>query len=641
MRVPIDWLKEFVKINVPPEALAKKLTLAGLEAIVAEDAKVIAVDILPNRGDCESILGAAREVSAILKTRLIKKPFRVVESKEKIKLTVEVKEKKLCPRYMARVIGGVVVADSPEWLKKRLLLAGIRPVNNIVDITNYLLIELGQPMHAFDAEKISKIIVRQAKHGEKIITLDGLERILDEESLLISDPLKPIAIAGIMGGLDSSVMPGTKKIILESAFFEPASIVKSSKKIKLRTEASMRFEKRVDFDMVEEALDRAAALISGIAGGVVLKGKIDVKAKPQKNKTIALRNERIKNILGVNINRKESAAILKLLGFKIKKETKDKIIVEVPSWRAGDVEREIDLIEEIARIYGFDKINETMPEIKAKTFESSHNRIRKVREILLGCGLFEVQTFSMVAPLMAEAGAINISNPMAQEESVMRTSLIYSLLRVLSHNLRHQASKVNIFEVGKVYSTEKIPDEKNVLSGLIAGGDADFYKLKGMVESLLQEFTHDYKLESYIGKHFHPGKSASIIAQLKIIGKFGAIHPDLFKNIEVYAFEIDLDRLLALNKPNKFYKPLPKYPKVERDLAMFVPQGVASQIILETIKRGDLVESVEIFDIYKNSQAYRISFRDKNKTLTDEEVSVSFENIQKELENSLKVQIRK
>ncbi|MFA4966601.1 MAG: phenylalanine--tRNA ligase subunit beta [Candidatus Margulisiibacteriota bacterium] len=610
---------------------------------------VLDIDILPNRGDCASVLGAAREVSALLKTKLKVKPVKVRESKEKIRsrVRIEVKDKELCPRYMARMVENVTVKESPEWLKNRLLLAGMRPINNIVDVTNYLLAELGQPMHAFDAALIkeNKIVVRKASAGEKMTTLDGIERKLEPKMLVIADEKYPIALAGIMGGANSEVSNSTTSVLLESAYFNPISINRTSKAMKLRTEASVRFEKGVDWNMVEEALDRAAMMIAELSGGAVVGGKIDVKGKEKKNKILELRQEKLFKTLGIKIPIKEAGKILKSLGFDDIKVTGNKLRASVPSWRASDIEREIDMIEEVARIYGYNEIKTTIPAVREDNIESELGTQRKIRDILVGCGLYETQTFSLVDPKMADSNAVVISNPMTPEESVLRTGMINSLLKVISHNLRHQIDEVNIFELGKIF----LPGEKLVVAGAMTGGGADFFRMKGVVEKLLSSFSDLWKYESFMDDRFHPGKSALVLIgpKEKVLGKFGALHPEIQKawglTHEVYVFEFDLDLLFELPMPKKQYRPLPKFPKVERDLAMFVPEDVSSKAIIELISKsgGELVEEVKLFDRYKNSQAYRISFRDHAKTLTDETVNPMFKNIQNELELKLKVQIRK
>ncbi len=619
---------------------------------------VLDVDVLPNRGDCQSIIGIAREVAAVLDKKLkiksakIKKP---VKSAAKLPITITVKNKDLCPRYMAKMVTNVVIKESPAWLKDRLMLLGMRPINNVVDTTNYLLAELGQPMHAFDADLISggKIIVREAARGETIRTLDGVERKLEAGMLVIADEEHAVALAGVMGGVNSEVSSITKNILLESACFDPVSISKTSKAAKLRTEASVRFEKGVDWNMIAEALEKAAAMIAELSGGIILDGAVDIKIKDRKPKKIELRAQRIKKILGVDLSLTESIKLLGRLGFKKIKASKERAILEAPLYRAGDIEREIDLIEELARIMGYDRIDSTMPKIARSEILADHAGEFKYQaeEILVGCGMMEVVTFSLVDPGMASADAVKISNPMTNEESVMRTALLPGLLKVLSHNLRHQVDRVRIFEIGKVFipKTAGSAEEKVRVAGILAEPNADFLKLKGIIESLVSAFTSDWSLESVSDNTYHPGKSAGILIgpNKKLLGKFGALHPEVTGKWdikeEVFGFELDCGVLIEACKTVKRYRPLPKFPNVERDLAMFVPAEVRSSSIVEIIRQigGPMVEEVYLFDRYKDSQAYHISFREAERTLTDDEVNRQFEAIMAELEKKLQVKIRK
>ncbi|MBI5699910.1 phenylalanine--tRNA ligase subunit beta [Candidatus Saganbacteria bacterium] len=675
MKIPLEWLKDLVEVKMRPQELQARLTMAGLE-VGALEGEVLDIDVLPNRGDCLSILGVAREVSAVTNTKL-KKPANKFAVKSKRdgstelaevfslglhKMSIEVKDKELCPRYMARMIEKVSVGESPEWLKKRLVLAGLRPINNIVDATNYVLMELGQPLHAFDAGKIGgqKIVVRRAKPGEKIITLDGMEHKLGKDTLAIADDQRPIALAGVMGGANTEVSASTTSVLLESAYFDPTSINKTSKAAKLRTEASIRFEKGVDWERVEQALDRAAALIAELSGGKVTGYKVDIKSRDRKPKILELRQERLNRVLGTTVPLSEAAKILVRLGFTRLRQGsggQGKLKVGVPLWRAGDIEREIDLIEEVARLRGYDRIPTTLPRPAGEVREDrKYAFLKKIKEILVGCGLYEAQTFTLVDPQMAGEEAVKLANPMAPEESVLRTEMLPSLLRAVSYNLRRQVEDVKLFEIGKVFleprrsAAGSIPagkprgsltEERLILAG--ASTNLDFLGLKGIVENLLNELTSDWKLESTAKREYHPGQSAAVIGKSgKLLGTFGRLHPEL-KPEGVLVFEFDIDALLGEAQIGKRYKPLPKYPKVERDLAMFVPPGVTSGQIILIIRQagGNIVEEVRLFDIFKNSQAYRISFRDPERTLTDEVVNRAFLTIQDELTGKLKVQIRK
>ncbi|MBI5700611.1 phenylalanine--tRNA ligase subunit beta [Candidatus Saganbacteria bacterium] len=651
MRVPIDWLKEYVDVKIPASDLAQKLTMSGLETLSLNDS--LDVDILPNRGDCSSILGIAREVSSITSSKLKMKRLKRYESEKKTSpvVSVEIREPKLCPRYMARVIENIKVKDSPDWLKKRLSTCGLRPINNIVDITNYLLLELGQPMHAFDHDKIQgqKIIVRRAAPQEKIKTLDGADFKLDKDSLVIADANRAIAVAGVMGGANTEVSAKTKTVVLESAYFDPINISKTSKSLKLRTESSARFEKTTDWNMVETALDAAASMVAELASGVVLRGQIDKKKQDIKKRRIALRFERLNAILGVPVPQGTAIKILKGLGFKLLKNSKSKIIVEVPTWRYADIEREIDLIEEIARIFGYHNIPVTSPKIgKTEITETVYSKVSNIKNILIGTGLYEVQTFSLVDPSDAEKNAIKITNPMTISESVMRTSMLPSILRVVSYNLRHQVDELGIFEVGKVFGNKV--HERLVLAGSIFAPKAGFREIKGIIETLINQFSKEYTFniieEGLIDQWYHPVQSASLSAAGMYVAKLGLIHPVKKKtydlNRDVYLFEVEIQALLSL-KAMKDHTALSKFPKIDRDLAMFVPEGITYDQIVTSIKEtaGPFLEEVKLFDQYKNSQAYRLSFRDKNSTLTDEAVNERFVAVISALEEKLGVTIRK
>jgi phenylalanyl-tRNA synthetase beta chain len=640
-----------------------------LDAKLGEDVRkyiglggcVLDVDVLPNRGDCLSVVGVAREVSAVTNTKL-KKPATKVAVKFKRdfslslrKISIEVKDKDLCPRYMARMIEGVTIKESPEWLKNRLLLAGLRPINCVVDATNYLLIERGQPLHAFDAEKLSgaKIIVRRAKEGEKIITLDGVGRKLEKEMLVIADSERAVALAGVMGGAETSVSSSTTTILLESAYFNPASINRTSKKVKLRSESSIRFEKGVDWEMAEGALDRAAQMIAEISGGKVTNYKVDIKAKERKPKILELRQERLDRILGIHVSLREASKLLEKLGFRKLKVDSRKLKVGIPLWRAGDLEREIDLIEEVARLHGYEKIRTTVPMVREETLQENRNYLltRKIREILIGCGLDEAQTFSLVDPKMAGEDALQLKNPMTPEESVLRSDLLPGLLKAVSRNLRHQIDEVKLFEIGYVFikGESKLPQEKLKAAGALTGKGEDFYRVKNIVENLLSEFPAIWKLQATTNDKLHPGQSAAILfgPKQKVLGQFGKLHPELKRRWdlrpEVFVFDIDLEVLREHLGTVRRYRALPRFPRVDRDLAMFVPEGVTAQAIADLIRRvgGELLEEVFLFDQYKNSQAYRLSFRDPHQTLTDEIVSPLFDKIQEALTSDLKVQIRK
>lgn len=661
MKVPIDWLKELVSFKSKPEELAKLLTMGGLETVVLPEG-ILEIDILPNRSDCWSIRGIAREVAALTKSKVqnLKSKIVMVAKKANQVMKVEVRDPDLCPRYMAKVVENVKVGESPAWLKKRLEQAGVRAINNVVDVTNYLLLELGQPMHAFDTRLINDqtIIIRRAKPKEKVTTLDGKEHELDKDMLVIADPKRVIALAGVMGGANTEVNQSTKTIILESAFFNPVSIHKTSKFLKLRTESSIRFEHGVDWNIVEEALDRAAAMIADLGKGSVLSGKIDRKAKSMKPITIVLCPERVNQTLGTDISQTEMINILKRLGFGVSGQK-----VEIPLFRAADISREIDLIEEIARIYGYGKISATMPNTSfaGKGVDKEDLFRTKVREVMVGCGLHGVQTYSMQGPKDFERSglqidkAIKVANPLNIEEGYMRTKMIPSLLNVLVHNINRQIKDVFIFEIGKVFipSSKKLPEEKWMLCVAATGspfmsavdkGRVDYFYLKGVLDNLFFDLgIEDFKFVATKNPLLQPGKGSEIPG----LGLLGELHPDIRKNYDledsVCCFEVDLDVLFKLAKEERRYKPLPKFPSVSRDIAMFVPKEVGHQMIVSLIDKvgGSLVEDVFLFDKYKDSLAYRIVYRNPERTLTDAEVNTKHEELSQALESKLNVRVRR
>jgi len=660
MKVPIEWLKELVSFRAGSDQLAQMLTMGGLETVVLPD-DVLDVDILPNRADAWSVRGIAREISALTKFKLKPQKTKGKESHKKISdaVRVEVRDKELCPRYMARVIENVKVIDSPEWLKKRLELAGIRPINNIVDVTNYLLHEIGQPMHAFDASLIKEqtIIVRRANPGEKVTTLDGKGHTLESDMLVIADPGGVIAVAGVMGGINTEVSQMTKTIILESAFFNPISIHKTSKALKLRTESSVRFDHGVDWKAVEEALNRGAALIAELGRGEIYKGKIDVIGKEPKPRTIELRTDRVNKILGADIPVGDMISILKRLGFGVNKADSRKFKVVVPSFRMMDIEREIDLIEEIARIWGYNRIEATMPNtaFAGKTEDRENIFHNRIREVLVGCGLNEVQSYGMLGPKDFEKTgismekAVGITNPLTVEMSIMRTNILPGLLNAAVHNQNRQVENIFLFEVGKVFRGK---EEKWWLGGLVAGspfmsamdkGEVDYSYLKGVIENLFRDLGIDLpKVAEANNFLLQPGNGAEIDK----IGILGALHPDISRNYEftkpVFIFELDLEALFKLMPEEQRCRHLPKYPCVSRDISMFIPAELENQAIIELIERtgGELIESVYPFDKYKDSIAYRVIYRHPERTLTEDEVNKKHQSVVQDLVSKLKVRIR-
>src|SRR3972149_4468135 len=544
MKISYNWLKEYVNFYLSPQELADKLTNAGL--VVAdiqpvEDDFCLDVEVTSNRPDCLGVIGIAREVAAMagasvqfpetnyISTDPRSKPRTSVEVSKLISVAVE--EPILCPHYTARVVRHITVKPSPEWMQKRLKCIGLRPVNNIVDITNYVMMETGQPLHAFDLDKLSdqKIIVRRAKSGEEIVAINGARRALFHDMLVIADGKRPVAIAGIMGGKDTEVSESTRHILLECAQFEPRQVRRTSKVTGIATDSSYRFERGVDPEGVELASKRAVKLIKDLAEGEVAHGVIDIRSGKYEKKRITLRIERLNKVLGLEIKRTIASDILKRLQFNILNEVDTFIDVEVPSYR-GDVYREIDLIEEIARIYGYNNIP-TKTSISVRGSVKSEYEIVEdsVRQFFIGIGFYEAKTFSIVdtSPLQtvnlwSDRVGVDIANPLRQEESRLRTCLLPSLIRTKTYNMNHGVEQQRRFEKAKVYvSGEKLPQEKACLSIL---ADVDYLTLKGIIESLLVNLGITSKCEwmTFAGSiPFKADKSAKIQLVNNILGYMG------------------------------------------------------------------------------------------------------------------------
>lgn len=675
MKIPIDWLKEFIDFDASPQELCDKLSMQGVESTLI-DKEVIEIEVLPNRGDCLSVIGIAREVSAAFDKPLKAREFQLKESGENIDsfVNIEVNDPKSCPLYTGRVISNVKIEGSPPWLKERLIKSGLRPINNIVDATNYVMLETGQPFHAFDLDKIDgrKIIVRESNKKEKIISLDNIERELPEGAIVIADNDSAVAIGGIMGGKKCEVAEGTKNILLEAAYFDPSKINKASKALKLRSESSNRFEKGIDFELISKNLDRLASVIIKISSGISAKGQIIIKNENREPKEIILRLFRIKKILGIDIPKENIVKILRNLGFEVN-DNQEVLNVRAPLFREKDIEREIDLIEEIARIWGYEKIKDTLPAINNISISdgSSQDTLKKekkVKEILISSGFSEVQTFSMVdAKLLSKSGisennTIKITNPLVDEMALLRPSLISGLLNAVSFNLNRQISNVCLFEIGRVFNVSEVR-EKNILSGISIGSvwrgviekdkiNADFYFLKGIIENIINIFSGKSEWRSKSDERFlDRSESSEILFNNKKIGFLGKLNNGIQNNFSflnnVYVFELDLDFLFGIKQKFKKFDPIPKFPSVRRDIAMFIPENLTHQEIYDSIllSGGSVIEKIELFDRFagkgRTSLAYSIVYRDKNKTLTDEEVNTIHEKILKNLVEKLKVEIRK
>lgn len=647
------------------------------------DDSVLELGLTPNRSDCLSMLGVAYEVGAILDREVQLPVLEVSEIEEIIKeqVKVEIEAKELCPHYAARLIKGVKIGPSPLWLQNRLIAAGVRPINNVVDVTNFIMLEYGQPLHAFDAQQIKegRIIVREAKAGERVVTLDDQERELKEGMLLITDPEKVIAIAGVMGAANSEVTEMTQDIIIESAYFAGTSVRLTSKELGLRSEASLRFEKGVDPERVHDSADRAASLLAQLAGGSVVKGIAEHQVQVSQRKEVSLHMVHLNKVLGTSLSVAEVTKIFDRLSFDYENKGHE-ICVEVPT-RRQDLQIEEDLMEEVARLYGYDAIPTTLPEgITTPGSRTRRQKIRRtVKKFLQGAGLNQVITYSLTSQANVEPGSIFAENlqpislamPMSEERSHLRTSIASNLLEVIGYNKNRKQTDTHIFEIGHIFLTKEqhitdLPQEKEIISGAITGlwqnhpwqqvkVPVDFYVAKGIVEGLLNKLeigSLTYEKASIEG--YHPGRSAWIKHHDQLIGFIGQVHPGRQKELDlapVYVFEINLDVLLELLPEEISYQTLAKYPSIERDLAIVVSQDIEAEKLLATIEEvgKPLLHSAHLFDVYigdrvetdKKSVAFSLTYQDPEKTLIDTDVNIVHENIVQTLETKWQAQLRK
>ncbi len=676
MKITYEWLKEYVNIGLVPRELAGKLTMLGFECSVEgkiNGEQVLDVEITANRPDCLCVLGLAREISAATGAGLVTPEVKLIEDGSEIDEMVAVEIKtELCSRYCARVISDVKVDSSPEWLRRRLEAVGLRPINNVVDITNYVLIELGHPLHAFDYDCLQgkKIIVRCSRKGEKLVTLDEVERKLEPSMMVIADEKVPVALAGIMGGLESEVTDRTKTILLESAYFAPFSVRKTSKYLQVETEASYRFQRKADIEGMVSAIDRTAQLIQEIAGGRIARGIVDCYPHRVKKREVELRLSRLEKLLGVELSPDYVENQLQALGFEARREAK-KFTVSIPGFRR-DIEREVDLIEEIARHYGYDRIPSTIP--AGRLTPGSEDRhaevLESTRGILTACGLTEVINHSLINEKWTELldlnkPLVNVLNPLSEEQRVLRPSLLPGLLQTLSINVSHGVKSVWIFEAGNVFHRNLPIVERESLGVAIMGSRArnwsraeettDFYDLKGVLENFLAGLKIvNWKLIPYTGKFFSHVESAVVKfgdSELGVIGKVCDEVKETFDIDEnVYAFELDFEFLAGHASGEVKFKPLPKYPASFRDIAIVVPEEVKSADIVSVLMGDgeDVVAGVELFDVYcgrqiphgRKSLAYSITYRASDRTLTDAEVDELHEKISSGLVSQFGARIR-
>ena len=704
MNISYNWLRELTGVALAPRDLAERLTMIGLAVEVAHEAGddlVLEIDLTSNRPDCLSHLGVAREVAVATNGRvqlMESQPSRV-EGRAESFTAVEIHDLDLCPRYAGRVVRGVTIKPSPDWLVKRLEAIGQRAINNVADITNYVLHEQGQPLHAFDLAKLmeNRIVVRRARNDEKIKTLDGVERELDGEMLVIADAVRAVAVAGVMGGEDSEISGETSNVLIESAYFNPASVRRTSRLLGLRTEASHRFERGVDYAGVLRAQERCVALICELAGGTATENAIDVYPSHIEPHIVSLRPERVKALTGLDVNSGEMLRILLALGFiqrdamvsmgTITKPGDRRALTFIaPTWRV-DVEREEDLVEEVARHTGYEKITtELPPSGLAGEYQPSERKRRALRQALVAASFDEAISFSFInaehdgrfelLPNFVqgdedENSFVTLTNPIIEGATRMRPTLLSGMLDALRHNFNYGTRDVRLFETGRIFAANRehgeIPMEREAFA-LIATGAAveegragasrelDFYDLKGAIESGVDAMNlKPLRFEAARVKHLRDGQAARITTDdgkaLGTIGRLDEQVASLYKFRQpVYVAEVDLSALLEMEERTILYTPLSRYPSVIRDISLLVSRRVTLAEMLDAIRDEhlDYVRDARLVDVYeganlpegKRSVTLRVEYRADDRTLRDEEVDEMHARVVQTLEEKFGAQLR-
>jgi phenylalanyl-tRNA synthetase beta chain len=633
---------------------------------------VVDFEILANRPDCLSVWGIARESAAVLGEYCVMPEIDVEEKGAPVEThaSVEVLDDALCPRYCARVVTNVRIGPSPKWMRAYLHAAGIRPINNIVDITNFVMLETGHPMHAFDLARVreGRIIVRRAKPGEELTTLDGKKHALTGGMLVIADAEHATGLAGIMGGEESEIGEDTRSVFFECAAFDRTGIRLTSRALGIRTESSARFEKGVCAESALEALERAVMLVNMLACGDVAPGVIDLYPNPADEREITASVRRIQQLIGVEVPPEQMEEILNSLGIDTTRSD-DEMVCVPPAWR-GDIETEADLAEEVLRLYGYDAIPSTLPKGATMLGERNENqRFRdRVKETLVGMGFYEALNYSFISPKWLEAMGFDagdwrldplpVRNPLGEDTSAMRTTMAPSMLAALGVNLNRGNLEARLFELSNAFKrTEphQLPEEIPTLTMGMYGEGADFYRLRDHVACLLARFGIEAKVEAGGENWLHPGRRALVRAGETVLGQLGEVHPDVaarfeLENRRVYLAELSIGAMMASEVPVGEVKPLPRFPAVGRDIALVMDEGVAIGGVMETIRRaaGRTLEDVKLFDLYRGAQAgpgrksaaFKLTFRAADRTLTDGEVSASFDKIVKACETTHGAKLR-
>ena len=674
MKLPVEWITEYAPVKASTEEIAERLTMAGLEVEATESSQsgdVLDIKVTPNRGDCLSVIGVARELAAAHGIAIKSAPVTVSSDSDGIadSFSVTIDAPEDCPRYSARVIRNIRSVPSPAWMQERLIAAGMRPIGGIVDVTNYVMLEMGQPLHAFDMNTLRgpAIVVRRAQSGETLTTLDGVKRELSADMLMICDAERVVAVAGVMGGAETEIGPSTKTVLLEAAHFNPLSVRRASKLLGLRTEASYRFERYVDPANVVAASDRACALIAELGMGEPVPGVVDAYPLPFEARTVRVRTDRASMLLGFRVTPEQVEESLLGLGFGLNSPDSGVYSVTIPSWRP-DVVREEDLVEEVGRVVGYEHIPEKLPTgASTQGGDSQYGRFaEKLREILVGAGLYEVVSHSLLAPSAFEDprgadGRVPIRSALSAELSGLRRSVIPGLMDALERNARRGQTPLAFFEIGKVFHAESAGVTEAAALGVIAAGPiedaswhkgrkpADYYFARGIVEQAAESLRiPEIRFQRCEDPRLHPGRSADVALEDAVIGRVGELHPDLARELttreRVVVIELELAPILRSTLEGRGFRPLTPYPAVSRDIAPRVAAGLPFAAVRAAVDSMSLsiVERMSLTDVYSGpplpeglkSFTLNFTFRSPESTLTEEQVNEALARIRSALETT-------
>lgn len=679
MKISLDWLKNYVEINLPLPRLIEKLNMIGL---LVEDWKeqegdvIFDIETYANRPDTLGHLGVAREIAAAFGLKIKKQSWPLTEADEKTSelVDIQIRDADLCPRYCGIIVKELKVGPSPEWLQKKIEVMGLKPVNNVVDVTNYVLFSTAHPIHAFDFEKIGgkKIVIRRADKGEGLRSLEDEEISLSSEMLVIAGEKRSVALAGIIGGEDSAVSEATRDVFIESAYFDPVSIRKTSKETGISTDASYRFERGADVSFPPSAALMAASLLTQM-GGKATQGIVDVYPKPKKSKTVILRNHRISELLGVEIDKDFTQQTFSSLGFEIKEQTKEIWQVRIPSFRV-DIEREADLIEEIARFYGYDKIPAQIPPLQEiePALDPKRKKIEKLRQLLFHQGFDEFVNFGFFDPervpqFESSHKAIQIRNPFSSKASLLRTTIISGLLENVVWNKNRGAESVHAFEIGNIYFWNKEKCVERLTLAMVSTGyigyhhwqgkreAADFFHLKGTCEFLMAHLRYkSFSFQEEDHPYFEKGYSLALRFKGETIGHLGLLKREILESFslkdDVWAAELDLSSLFEKQPQSFQYVPVAKYPSITRDVSFIANRNISYQAIKEGVEKLSIpyLEKYDLYDLFSGSSipkgkvslSLRFIYRHPQRTLLAEEVDKLQKKIIKSLKESFNFQLR-